>query len=155
MIKKLSLFSYNSALSLGTVAVFIMGAIVFPLISRAFFPDELRKIHEQSKEERDMRREQFKQDILEKRKVIFAKWHDKKEAIKDKLKQEQERIKSGFDMPRIQDENLQGTSSAMWGALYEDEKQTGSFLSAVKKGVQNVAHALLPFPNLFGLDVTK
>ena len=155
MIKKLSLFSYNSALSLGTVTVFMMGAIVFPLISRAFFPDELRKIHEQSKEERDMRREQFKQDILEKRKVIFAKWHDKKEAIKDKLKQDQERIKSGFDMRKIQDENLQGTSSAMWGVLHEEEKQTGSFLSSIKKGVQNVAHALLPFPNLFGLDVTK
>ena len=126
----------------------IAGVGLLPLVSRAFFPAELRKIHEESIEQRDSEREQFRQDVLEKRKEMLAKWHDKKEEFRNRLKVEQEKIASQLEVSRKKGIEIHGTSTA---SVMEAENGTTNddIVSVIKKGVKNFAHALFPFSHLF------
>ena len=130
--------------------VITAGTSTFPFISHASFADSLRKIHEQSREERDSRREQFRQDILEKRKEMLTKWHDKKQGFEDKLKEEQDKIRSGFEIRRAKEEELRASSSSVPDFKNQDQEPIGGFFAAIKKSAHDIAHIFLPFTNVFG-----
>lgn len=127
----------------------IAGAMVFPFASHAFFPEELRKIHEQSLEQRESQREQFKQDVLEKRREMLSRWHERKEDFKSRLKSEQDRIKSEFEIRRTKGDELSAAASTTSGIQGQGEVATSSFLSVITKGAKNFVHTLFPFSNLF------
>ena len=130
--------------------VMAAGTSVLPFISHASLAEDLRKIHEQSREERESRKEHFKQDILEKRKEILTKWHDRKQGFTDRLKEEQDKIRSGFEIRRAKEEELRASSSLLSSTHNQDQEPTGGFFAAVKKSVHDIAHTFLPFTNVFG-----
>ena len=127
----------------------IAGIALMPFISRASFSDDLRRIHEQSQDERDMRREQFKQDVLEKRKEMLTKWHDKKQEIKDRLKEEQNKLTSDFEIHRMT-ATTSASSSTLWKIQQQGREESSDFLSILKKSAKDIVHSLLPFPYFFG-----
>lgn len=134
-----------------SAAFLLVGINLFPLISHGFFTDELRKIHEQSIEQRESQREQFKQDVLEKRKEIRAKWHDRKEEFKNKIKEKRDKIKSEFDMDHAAYDTegmlgILGTSTMTLSSMQDqNEIATSSFLGVVRRGVKDIIHTLFPF----------
>ena len=130
--------------------VIAAGTSVLPFISHASFAEDLRKIHEQSQEERESRREQFKQDILEKRKIMLTKWHDRKQGFTDRLKEEQDKIRSGFEIRRVKEEELRASSSSALDLKNQDQELIGGFFAAIKKNAHDIAHTFLPFTNIFG-----
>ena len=130
--------------------VIAAGTSVLPFISHASFAEDLRKIHEQSQEERESRREQFKQDILEKRKVMLTKWHDRKQGFTDRLKEEQDKLRSGFEIRRAKEEELRAGSSSISDIDNKDQEPIGGFFAAIKKSAEGIVHAFLPFANVFG-----
>ena len=91
----------------------IAGAGFLPLAAHAFSIDDLRRMHEQSIEQRDAQREQFRQDVLERRKEFFLKWGDRKQGIKDKFKADQERIRAEFKTRRPDEEIMQTATSSV------------------------------------------
>ena len=128
----------------------LAAAGLFPIATRAFFPDELRKMHEQSVEQRDSQREQFKQDVLEKRKEMLGRWHERKEEFKNRLKGEQDKIKAEFEMRRTRGEELSATASTTPVIQGQGEVVTSSFISVITRGARDIVHALFPFGNFFG-----
>ena len=132
------------------VVIIAAGTSVLPFISHASFADSLRKIHEQSREERDSRREQFRQDILEKRKEMLTKWRDRKQGFEDKLKEEQDKIRSGFEIRRTKEEELRASSSLISSTHNQDQEPIEGFFAIIKKSAHDIAHTFLPFTNVFG-----
>lgn len=122
----------------------IAGIATLPLISHGFFPDDLRKLHDESIEQRDARREQFKQDILEKRKEVLSKWADRKQEFEETLSKEREKIKSGFELRRSRKE-----ADASSTPPTETQEQ-GRFFSIIKKSTQGIMHFFSPLKDLFG-----
>lgn len=132
-------------------AVFVLAvAGVFPFATRAFFPDELRKLHAESVEQRDSQREQFRQDVLEKRKEMLSRWYDRKEEFKNRLKGEQDRIKSEFEIRRTKGDELSAAASTTPVIQSHGEVATSSLISVIARGAKDIVHALFPFGNLFG-----
>lgn len=131
------------------VVPIIAGISILPFISWAWIPDDLRKIHDESIEQRDARREQFKQDILEKRKEVLSKWADRKQEFEETLNKEREKIKSGFELRRTRKEA--DRSSATTTEIQDQGVGTqGGFFSFIKKGTQDIAHFFSPLKDLFG-----
>ena len=128
----------------------LAAAGLFPIATRAFFPDELRKMHEQSVEQRDSQREQFKQDVLEKRKEMLGRWHERKEEFRNRLKGEQDKIKAELEMRRTRGEELSAIASTTPAIQGHDDVATSSFLLVIKRGARDIVHALFPFGNFFG-----
>lgn len=115
-----------------------------PLISQAWIPDDLRKLHDESIEQKDARREQFKQDILEKRKEVLSKWADRKQEFEETLSKEREKIKSGFELRRARKEADKNAATTT------EMQDQGGFFSLIKKGTQNIVHFFSPLKDLFG-----
>ena len=138
----------------------LAAAGVFPFVTRAFFPDELRKLHAESVEQRDSQREQFRQDVLEKRKEMLSRWHDRKEEFKNRLKGEQDRIRPEFEIRRTRGEELSAAASTTPGIQNQTvsyrccdtsgEVATSSLISVIARGAKDIVRALFPFGNLFG-----
>ena len=124
------------------IALVFMGAAISPCISRASFADDLRKIHDESQEQRDMRREQFRQDILEKRKEVFTKWASKKDQWEEKLQKEGARVMSGFDLRRTRKET--NAHSSLAAAIRIQEAMRGGFFFIMRKSIMDMIHFFSP-----------
>ncbi len=74
----------------------IAGISILPYSTHAFFTENLRKLHEQRIEQRADEREQFRQEVIERRKEFLIKWHEKKRNIKEKFEKDKQRIESEF-----------------------------------------------------------
>ncbi len=116
----------------------IAGTAVFALISHAFFPDDLRKLHGESQEQRDIRREQFKEDILEKRKEVLTKWASRKDQWEEKLNKERERVMSGFELRRTR-KVADGSSFTATTTRIQEVGQ-GGFLFTIRKTATGIMH---------------
>ena len=126
------------------------GTTCSPFISDASLVEDLRKIHTESREEREGRREQFKHDVLEKRQEMIAKWHGRKEEFKDKLKEEQNRIMSEFEIRRAKEKEFRSSSSSVSDIENKDEEPIEGIWAAIKKNAESIVHAFLPFKHIFG-----
>ena len=91
----------------------IAGMAIFPFISHARISDNLRKIHQESREQKEIRREQFRQDVLEKRREVLLKWSDRKQDFKEKLNEERRRVKSEFERYRLREEAEKNSAEIM------------------------------------------
>lgn len=126
----------------------VMGAVMFPLVSYALTFDNLYKIHDESRDQREVRREQFKQDVLEKRKEVLSKWANRKQGFEEKLSKERDRVKSGFELRRRQskeDKDSLATAETQEQRAAAQEK----LFSLIKKNTQNIVDLFLPLKNLF------
>ena len=128
----------------------LAAASAFPFVTHAFFPDELRKLHAESVEQRDSQREQFRQDVLEKRKEMLSRWHDRKEEFKNRLKGEQDRIRSDFEIRPTRGEELSAAASTTPVIQSQGQVATSSLISVIARGAKDIVRALFPFGNLFG-----
>jgi len=126
----------------------VAGASVAPFVSHAFLPEELQKLHNESEQQREERREQFRQDVLEKRKEVLTKWHDRREILKEKIKEEQNRIKSDFELRRSKEGEPRSATSTATTTPAEHEAENGFFFT-IKQEAQNFVHAF-SLRHLFG-----
>lgn len=122
---------------------------MFPLVSYALISDNLRKIHDESREKREVRREQFKQDVFEKRKEVLSKWANRKQGFGEKLSRERDRVKSGFELRRMRNEedknSMEITETQELGIAAQER-----LFSIIKKSAQDIADFFLPLRDLFG-----
>ena len=144
MRKKHGIFMY-------AVFMEITGISIFPLISHAFLPAELRALHEESAQRVEERREKFRQDILEKRKEFLNEWHEKKQGIKEKIKKENERLKLEFEFRRGgTKEEIGPVASSTEAEIPESDLwPKRDFLTLFQKSAKDIAHVFSPFTDLF------
>jgi len=131
------------------IVLMITGVFILPFISHGWIPDDLRKLHDESIDQREMRREQFRQDILERRKEVLTKWADRKQEFEETLSKEREKIKSEFEMRRPR-KKADATSTPPTETQEQGMPIENSFFSAIRKSVQDIAHFFSPLKDLFG-----
>ncbi len=131
------------------LALISAGIVILPLVSYGWIPDNLRKLHEESIEQKDTRREQFRQDILEKRKEVLSKWADRKQDFGEKLREERERIKSGFELRRPRKE-IDASGTMPTETQEQEIAPKERFFSIIKKSTQDIANFFSPLKDLFG-----
>lgn len=132
------------------VIAIVVGAYVSPFISYASFPEDIQRIHEESAQQREERREQFRQNVLEKRKEMISKWHGRTQELKGRLKEGGQEIKSGFEIRQSEDVHAVASSSIATTTPEQEEPKKENFFSIVKKRVNNITHLFSQFGNLFG-----
>ena len=131
------------------IVLVVAGIAMLPLVSHGWIPDNLRKLHEESIEQKDARREQFRQDILERRKEVLTKWADRKQDFGEKLREERERIKSGFELRRPGKE-IDASGTMPTETQEQEIAAKERFFSIIKKSTHDIANFFSPFKDLFG-----
>ncbi|MDP3769921.1 MAG: hypothetical protein Q8R40_03230 [bacterium] len=131
--------------------IFIVGTSMLPLISYAFFPSELREMHEESRQKVEERREKFRQDILEKRKEVLNEWRDKRQEIKERFKKERQKIKGEFEIRRntTDDATDMTTTSGEVARSPVGFESSGDFIGIFERSAKDIMHVFTPFANLF------
>lgn len=114
----------------------VIGTSMLPVISHAFFPSELRKMHEESRQKGEERREKLRQDILEKRKEFLNEWHDKKQVIKGRFKRERQKTKNDVE------EGVMASPSV-------DAQALGRLAGMFERSAKDIMHVFAPFVRLF------
>ncbi|MDP3769312.1 MAG: hypothetical protein U1A23_04660 [Candidatus Sungbacteria bacterium] len=127
----------------------LAGASMSPFISHANFAQELQKIHDESEQQREERKEQFRQDVLEKRKEVLTKWQDRKEEFKVKLKEGQDRIKFDFELRRTKEEETRASATVATSTPVQENESGNGFFSVIKQKAQDFVHAF-SLKRLFG-----
>ena len=141
---------------LSTLHIYMVGILagtgVFPFAGHAFFTDDLRKMHEQSIEQRDSQREQFRQDVLEKRKEFLNRWRDRRQGIKDKIRQDQEKIRAEFRTTRHPDEEMIASTSTSTEIVHESfgDEPRNDFFSSIQRQAADLARKISTLVKLFG-----
>lgn len=125
-----------------TILAIVCGSLI-PVISYASLVKDMRALHEQSREERDMRREQFRQEVLQKRKEFFTQLRERKERMKGKLQREEERMQTEWGTSSNDNEEDAATTSRTFHApAFVEEDTFGSIWAAIKR---LTSHLFLPF----------
>lgn len=139
------------------------GTVMFPLFSHALLiSDNLRKIHNESWEQREALREQFKQDVLEKRKEVLSKWAHRRQEFEEKLSKERDRVRLGFELRRMrnrEDKSSRETTETQASGVAARERVLSlvnllrnyfsTTIMSNQKGAQDIVDSFLLFKNLF------
>lgn len=143
----------GNRLSRYAVIAIVVGVHISPFVSHGFFPEDLQRFHEESAQQREERREQFRQNVLEKRKEMISKWHGRTQELKERFKEGGQEIKSGFEMRQSEDTHALtsvASSSLATTTPEQEEPKKENFFSAIKKRVNDITHLFSQFGNLFG-----